>query len=355
MSQDKSDIQVIEKFSFIYTLTHSRDKNTHSLEKKVSVDVQKCRDKPDRDPCHEIIHSSSDSVTLSSILGFPNLAATNSLGLSLLDESSVPYFLDLPEQPELSAGDNRSGDFILRHLGKIVFVLSSGYFIFVACWLVGHNYYGKLFPFSALRTVFNISEQQISAADLEFIDYMERSLASIESRQAAEVNHVATSENSAPVYIPVYNLTNINSASPTHNPQATFPFNSSANNSSLPIPLIPPPPPIKLPPSTFTSPSINTTPSTNTTTSRSAAPPFTTNTKPSPSSNTSPTKDYTLIGIVELGKRSAALFKVDGATKRIWVGEKLDHKGWILDSVTNQKAKMVRQGTIRYLSVGEKF
>ena len=41
MSQDKSNIQVIEKFSFIYTLTHSRDKNTQSLEKKVSVDVQK--------------------------------------------------------------------------------------------------------------------------------------------------------------------------------------------------------------------------------------------------------------------------------------------------------------------------
>ena len=137
--------------------------------------------------------------------------------MSLLDESSVPYFLDLPEQLELSAGDNPSGGFILRNLGKIVFVLSSGYFIFVACWLAGHNYYGKLFPFSALRTVLNISEQQISAADLEFIDYMERSLASIESKQAAELNHVATSENSDPVYIPVYNLTNIDSPSPTHN------------------------------------------------------------------------------------------------------------------------------------------
>ena len=351
MSQDKSNIQVIEKFSFIYTLTHSRDKNTQQLEKKVSVDIQKGTNKPDREPCHELVHSSSsDSVTFSSILGFPNLAATNGSGLGLLDEPVTNYFLDLPEQLELSTEEKQSNSFILRHLGKIVFALSSCYFISIACWLAGHNYYGKLFPFSVLRTVLNTSEEQISAADLEFIDYMERALASIEGKQETELERVdAQSENSDAVYIPVYNLTNIDSPSPTHNSQTTFPFNSSANNSSFPIPLVPPPPPIKLPTSTFTAPS------TKTTTSPSVTPPSTINKKQSLNANPSPTKNYTLIGIVELGKRSAALFKIDGVTKRIWVGEQLDHKGWILDSVTNQKAKMIRQGTIRYLSVGEKF
>ena len=348
MSEDTSNLQVIEKFSFIYTLTHSRNKTTRQLAKKVAVDIEKSTDKPHHEPCRQLVHSpSSDSVTISSILGFPHLAANNGASLGLLDESIDRYTLDLPEHLKSSSEDDRSSRFIFRHLGKIVFVLSSGYFIFVACWLAGHNYYGQLFPFSALRTILNSSEQQISAADLEFIDYMERSLASIERDLETELNNSATQpENSDVVYIPVYNLTNVNSASKTHNPETTLPLNSSANNSPLPIPVIPPPPPIKAPRSTVPSTSTKTTSPTATSPS-----PVNINSNPTPS----PVKDYTLLGIVELGKRSAALFKVDGVTKRVWVGEKLDRKGWVLDSVVDQKAKIVRQGKIRYLSVGEKF
>ena len=356
MSQDTSHLQVIEKFSFIYTLTHSRDKNTKQLEKKVSVDIQKFTDTPHNEPCHELVHSSSsDSVTLSSVLGLPNLAAVNGSGLCVLEEPAFDYSLDLPEQLELSAEENQSSKFIIRHLGKIVFALSSSYLIFVAWWLTGHNYYGKFFPFSALRPLLNISEQQISAADLEFIDYMERSLASIEHKQETELSNLAAKEeNSEVVYVPVYNLTNGTSASKNQYSHTTFPLNSSANNSSLPLPVIPPPPPIKVSTSTL-SPSATSTSQSSTAQVPSTSPSSTVN--PNRSSHTiqSPTKNYTLIGIVELGKRSAALFKVEGVTKRIWVGEKLDNKGWILDSVANQKAKITRQGEIRFLSVGEKF
>ena len=348
-------MQVIEKFSFIYTLTHSRDKNTQQLAKKVSVDIQKCPNKARDKPCHELVPSSeSDSVTLSSILGFPTFTAGNEASLSLADEPIYNDSLYLSEHLELSAEENPSRWFIFRHLGKILFAVSSGYFVFVTWWLTCHNYYGKLFPFSALRAIINISEEQISAADLEFIDYMERSLASIELQQETESSNADDrAENSEVVYVPVYNLNDADPVSKTNSSEITFPLNSSVSN-SLPIPVIPPPPPMEVPTKNFSSSSMNADKNT-TAISPSTAPSSPAKTNTSSNSTPSPAIDSTLLGIVELGDKSAALVKVNGVTKRIWVGEKLDNNGWILDSVANQKAKIINQGTVRYISVGEKF
>lgn len=350
MSQDTSHLQVIEKFSFIYTLTYSKDKKAKQIGKNLSVDIQQLTDTPQKESCDRLVHSSSsDSVTLSSILGLPNLTAVNGSGLCLLDKLDSDYSLDFSEQIKLSEEERKNDSFISKHLGKIVFALSSSYLIGVVWWLTGHSYYGKLFPFSTLRTLLNMSEQQISAADLQFIDYLKRSLENIEHQKATQLSDSATkAENSDVVYIPVYNLNNNNSVSPTNSFPSTFPLNSSIN-SPLPIPVVPPPPPVQSPTSTLpASPMMNSS-------STAVKPSSPTNTKKSSSASTSSLKDYTLIGIVELGKRSAALFKVDGLTKRIWVGEELNNKGWILDSVVNQKAKITRQGETRYLSVGEKF
>ena len=349
MSQDTSHLQVIEKFSFIYTLTYSKDKQAKQISENLSVDIQELTDIPQKESCDRLVHSSSsDSVTLSSILGLPNLTTVNGSGLCLLDELDSDYSLDFSKQIKLSEEESKNDSFINKHLGKIIFALSSSYLIFVVWWLTGHNYYGKLFPFSTLRTLLNMSEQQISATDLQFIDYMKRSLDNIERQKATQLSDSATkAENSDVVYIPVYNLNNQNSVSPTNTFSSTLPLNSSINNSPLPIPVIPPPP--QLPASTFSaSPLMNSS-------STEAKSPSAANINKSSSATTSSLKDYTLIGIVELGKRSAALFKVNGLTKRIWVGEELNNKGWILDSVVNQKAKITRQGETRYLSVGEKF
>ena len=357
MSQDKHQQQVIEKFSFIYTLTrsHSINKTTKKLEEKVSVDINEVSDSDNTKQGNEIIHSSSssESVTLSSILGFPNIADTNGSGLCVLESPSSDYSLDF-EELELSAPENQSNPFIIRHLGKIVFTLSFGYLIFVAWWLAGHSYYGQIFPFSVLRQLINGSEQQISADDLEFIDYMERSLANIERQEEAELSNSDTQqEDSQVVYVPVYNVTNPTANYPTLSPSIyNLPPLSDINNP--PLPLIPPPPPVEIPTPTFSPPSasINTTTKTELSPSSSSS---SQDTKITSNSVTSPVKNYTLIGIFELGERSAALFKADGVTKRIWVGDKVDNTGWILDSVTNQQAKITRQGEIRSLSVGEKF
>ena len=65
--------------------------------------------------------------------------------------------------------------------------------------------------------------------------------------------------------------------------------------------------------------------------------------------------DQTLIGVLELGERSAALFEVNGIPKRIEIGEQLGSSGWTLVSIRNQEAIVRRNGEVRSIYVGQKF
>jgi Tfp pilus assembly protein PilP len=65
--------------------------------------------------------------------------------------------------------------------------------------------------------------------------------------------------------------------------------------------------------------------------------------------------NHTLVGLLELGDRSAALFDVSGVTQRITVGEAIGASGWILVSVANQEAVIRRNGEVRSVYVGQKF
>ena len=59
---------------------------------------------------------------------------------------------------------------------------------------------------------------------------------------------------------------------------------------------------------------------------------------------------------MELGEnKSAALVQVKGQTKRVWLGERINNDGWILESVGNETANITYQGQIRSISVGEVF
>lgn len=356
MSQDKSQLQVVEQFSFIYTLTHSsnlRDRQSKHLEKKVSLDIHKSQNKLDRESCGKLVNFSwENSVTLSSVLGFPKFIGNNESALSLLNEPTSDRSFVSSHQAQLSGQQNQNNSAVTKHLGKIFLLLSSSYFIFIACWLAGHDYYGKIFPFSALRSILNFPESKVSTADLQFIDYLKRSLSNIELQQNSLLSDLNNkSENSEVVYVPVYNIDNNNSA------LSEYSLSSSDIDSPLPVPIIPPPPPNKIPLSNPTT-SVHHNKSNESAKSKLPAIPQSsavTENKISSSTDPSSVKSHTLIGIFELGKRSAALFKVDGVTKRIWVGDKLDNGGWILESVANQKAKISRQGETRSLSVGEKF
>ena len=63
----------------------------------------------------------------------------------------------------------------------------------------------------------------------------------------------------------------------------------------------------------------------------------------------------TLVGILELGERSAALFEIDGVARRIYVGESIGGSGWTLVKVANQEAVIRRNGEISSVFVGQKF
>lgn len=83
---------------------------------------------------------------------------------------------------------------------------------------------------------------------------------------------------------------------------------------------------------------------------------------PSPSSATSlpslpsaPPVNHTLVGVLELGSQSAALFDIDGITQRINIGEPIGTSGWMLVDVKNGEAMIRRNGEVRSVYTGQTF
>ncbi|MCZ0898874.1 hypothetical protein ON021_03015 [Microcoleus sp. HI-ES] len=74
-----------------------------------------------------------------------------------------------------------------------------------------------------------------------------------------------------------------------------------------------------------------------------------------PAVSSAPTSAHTLVGILELGDRSAALVEVDGVARRIYVGESIGASGWTLAEIKNQEAVIRKGGDVRSVFVGQKF
>ncbi|MEB3215668.1 MAG: hypothetical protein VKN72_05320 [Nostocales cyanobacterium 94392] len=64
---------------------------------------------------------------------------------------------------------------------------------------------------------------------------------------------------------------------------------------------------------------------------------------------------HILEGLLELGEQSAALFKVNGITRRIQIGESIGASGWTLVEVANGEAIIRRNGEVRSIFAGQKF
>jgi hypothetical protein len=64
---------------------------------------------------------------------------------------------------------------------------------------------------------------------------------------------------------------------------------------------------------------------------------------------------HTLEGLLELGSKSAALFKVNGVTRRVEVGEAIGSSGWTLVEVANGEAVIRRNGEVRSIYAGQTF
>ncbi|MCU0569692.1 MAG: hypothetical protein MUF49_24355 [Oculatellaceae cyanobacterium Prado106] len=72
--------------------------------------------------------------------------------------------------------------------------------------------------------------------------------------------------------------------------------------------------------------------------------------------NFDPNETHALIGLLELGDRSAALLEVNGVPQRLQVGETIGASGWTILSISNQAAVIGRSnGETRSIYVGQEF
>ena len=68
-----------------------------------------------------------------------------------------------------------------------------------------------------------------------------------------------------------------------------------------------------------------------------------------------PATAHVLIGILELGERSAALFEINGVSQRVYIGEPIANSGWSLVSVSSDEARIRRNGEVRSVYIGQQF
>ena len=64
---------------------------------------------------------------------------------------------------------------------------------------------------------------------------------------------------------------------------------------------------------------------------------------------------HELIGILELGERSAALFTIEGVSRRIYIGERIGASGWTLVGVGDERVTIRRNGEVRAIYINQRF
>jgi hypothetical protein len=135
-----------------------------------------------------------------------------------------------------------------------------------------------------------------------------------------------------PMYVPVYQPPSLNGANGT-------------NNGNLPSPLA-------LPPATGNNSIIVGNPASNPKPKNST--PVTVTATPSPSF-TAPEISYTLIGSLDLGDRSSAMFDMNGAVQTVGLGKAIGNSGWSLSRVSQQEIVLKRGKETKTVFVGQKF
>ncbi len=63
----------------------------------------------------------------------------------------------------------------------------------------------------------------------------------------------------------------------------------------------------------------------------------------------------TLVGVLELGDRSAALIEINGVAQRYRIGESIATSGWTLVEVSKDQAVIRRNGEVRSVFIGQNF
>ena len=210
-------------------------------------------------------------------------------------------------------------------LDKFIFVIACVYLGWVVAWLISQ----KNAPVSPNET--------ISLEDQKFIAYLQSSLAIIDRQgQTSPPNpHPSPQNNPSPV------------ATVPPPPPANLPVNNSPQIiERIYVPVYPQTPETtaKIVPVTPANPDISAPP-------LPAAPQVN-----QPVAAVIPTNNQvknTLVGVMDLGDRSSALFDNKGITMRISPGEFIN--GWTLVEVGGQQVILSRNGQRKVLEVGQSF
>jgi hypothetical protein len=211
----------------------------------------------------------------------------------------------------------------MKHIDKLLFAAASTYLGMVLFWLVSND--RLALPWATKPQPQPVAQtQQVSPADARFIAYLERSLERIKAEPEK-----ATAAAPAPPTVAIPPA--MTSSEPPPPPE-----NAPTIIEKIYVPVYPQAPP----------------------TSVGEAP------KPAPTAAPSPKDapvaktdkaDITLVGVLESGDRSYALFNVKGTTRRFEQGEVLGASGWTLVGIQNQQAIVHSNGATRSLEVGQGF
>ncbi len=75
-----------------------------------------------------------------------------------------------------------------------------------------------------------------------------------------------------------------------------------------------------------------------------------------PSGNVAPLAPvHSLVGVMQLGDRSAALIEINGIAQRVRLGESISSSGWTLVEVSKDQAVIRRNGEVRSILIGQAF
>jgi hypothetical protein len=238
-----------------------------------------------------------------------------------------------------------------QHLDKILFGVGFIYLIAVSGWLSSQN--RLTWPWGN-NTQSEIAPEKIALSkdESQFIAYLQQSLKNL--RQS----NLSRQESSAIAIAPPQSPTSKILPLPIQIPQRQIPAAPTTPTviERIYVPVYPPQSaPVPPPPSTLRTQIRLPNPPQPPQTLPIPVPPKVSPPKTLISPLVANRTSYTLVGLLESGDRSSALFTENGLTQRIQVGERVGSSNWILVGVENQKAILSDQGKTRYLEVGQKF
>lgn len=228
------------------------------------------------------------------------------------------------EEPESAAQLSQAGG--MKSFDRLLLAVTcASLFAAGAIWLVLRYTNPQLI---GMTTPPEVAEPAPANPNQEFLGYVQRSLEAID-RRAAVSRSVPSQESSESGELPSISV-------------AGNPPSSDGSVDRVYIPVYQAPAAV---PGTASSPAA---PATTTAPSSTAA-------APAPQPMEAPGAVHVLVGVLELGDRSSALFEISGTTQRVYVGENIGSSGWTLVSVTDGEAIVRRNGEVRSIYVGQRF